>query len=103
MDVVLTAVIQSLPQVGIGSGLIVVLVLLLRRESSTEQRHTAELARINTAHDAELSEMRAEMTELRNSVRKLNSDLDTERSRRREIEDELADARRGTRRAGGAR
>ena len=47
MDAVLTAVFQSLPQVGVASGLIVVMVLLLRRESSTEERHAAELKRIN--------------------------------------------------------
>lgn len=103
MDVVLTAVIQSLPQVGIGSGLIVVLVLLLRRESTTEQRHAAELARINAVRDAELAEMRSEVAELRGSLRQLNTDLDAEIVRRRAIEDELADERRRIRRAGGAR
>lgn len=95
MDAVLTALGQSLPQLGIGSGILFVLVLLVRRESSTEQRHTAELTRINSAHDAELAEVRADVKELRAEVGRLNSELDTERHKRREIEDELAAARRG--------
>jgi Skp family chaperone for outer membrane proteins len=95
LDVVLTAVVQSLPQVGVASGLIVFVVLLLRRESSTEERHGAELRRINEAHDAELTEMRADIKELREAQDKLNRDLDAERALRRQIEDELAVARRG--------
>lgn len=95
MDAVLTAVMQSLPQVGVAGGLVVVMVLLLRRESSTEERHAAELTRINAAHDAELAEMRADIKELRAAQDRLNRDLDEERDRRRQIEDELAVARRG--------
>lgn len=95
MDAVLTAVVQSLPQLGIGGGLLLVLLLLLRRESATEDRHAAELARINSAHDAELAEMRADVRELRADVDRLHHELDAERAKRREIEDELAAARRG--------
>lgn len=95
MDAVLTAVVQSLPQVGVASGLLFVVVLLLRRESATEERHTAELRRINDAHDAELAEMRADIKELREKQDQLNAALDEERARRRQIEDELAAARRG--------
>lgn len=95
MDAVLTAVMQSLPQVGVASGLVVVMVLLLRRESSTEERHTAELKRINDLHDAELAEMRADIKELRELLDGVNRALDEERGRRRQIEDDLAVARRG--------
>lgn len=95
MDAVLTAVMQSLPQLGVAGGLVVVMVLLLRRESSTEERHAAELKRINEAHDAELAEMRADIKELRAAQDRLHRDLDDERARRRQIEDELAVARRG--------
>jgi Skp family chaperone for outer membrane proteins len=95
LDAVLTAVMQSLPQVGVASGLVVVMVLLLRRESSTEERHAAELRRINDLHDAELIEMRADIKELRESLDGVNRALDEERARRRQIEDELAVARRG--------
>lgn len=95
MDAVLTAVLQSLPQLGVASGLVVVVVLLLRRESSTEERHAAELRRIGEAHDAELVEMRGDIKELREAQDRLHRDLDEERTRRRQIEDELAVARRG--------
>jgi Skp family chaperone for outer membrane proteins len=95
LDAVLTAVVQSLPQAGVAGAALVVVVLLLRRESSTEERHTAELKRINDAHDAELAEMRADIKELRDSLDRVNAALDEERERRRGIEDELATARRG--------
>lgn len=95
VDAVVTAAVQSLPQMGIGGGLLLVVVLLLRRESSTEARHAAELARINAAHDAELTEMRTDIKQLRTEIDRLNEDLDTERSRRRRLEDELDTARRG--------
>jgi Skp family chaperone for outer membrane proteins len=95
LDAVLTAVMQSLPQVGVASGLVVVMVLLLRRESSTEERHAAELKRINELHDAELVEMRSDIKELRESLDGVNRALDDERGRRRQIEDDLAVARRG--------
>lgn len=94
MDAVLTAVTQSLPELGIGGIVVWVLLLLLRRESSTEERHAAEIARINRAHDEELAELREDVRHLRAQVDQLNADLDAERSRRREIEDELASARR---------
>lgn len=94
MDAVVTAAVQSLPQMGIGGGLLLVVVLLLRRESSTEARHGAELARINAAHDAELTEMRTDVKQLRTEIDRLNEDLDTERARRRRLEDDLDVARR---------
>lgn len=40
-------------------------VLLLRRESSSDARHTAELTRISELHDAELAELREENARLR--------------------------------------
>jgi Skp family chaperone for outer membrane proteins len=95
LDAVLTAVFQSLPQFGVAGGLLVVVVLLLRRESSTEQRHTAELKRINELHDAELTEMRADIKDLREQVDRVHHALDEERALRRQIEDQLAAARRG--------
>jgi Skp family chaperone for outer membrane proteins len=95
LDAVLTAVVQSLPQTGVAGVLLFVAVLLLRREASTEDRHAAELKRINEAHDAELAEMRADIKELREAQDKLNRVLDEERKLRRQIEDELAAARRG--------
>lgn len=95
MDAVLTAVTQSLPQLGIGGIVVWVLLLLLRRESSTEERHSAEIARINKAHDEELAELREDVKQLRSQVDQGHADLDAERKLRRQVEDELAQARRG--------
>ncbi|HEV2778538.1 MAG TPA: hypothetical protein VGX25_03985 [Actinophytocola sp.] len=81
MDAVLTAALQSLPSLGVMGGVGFVLLLLLRREASTEERHTAELKRITAAHDAELAELKA--------------DLADERRLRRELEAENRDLRRG--------
>lgn len=83
MDAVLTALGQKVPELGVTGALVFVLVLLLRRESSTEDRHAAELARVNAAHDAELKELQA--------------DIDRERTARRAAEDELGRLRRGAR------
>lgn len=82
MDAVLTAALQSLPPLGIMGGLGWLVVVLFRRESSTEERHTAELNRVNAAHDAELAELRADITR--------------ERIARREAQQELDDIRKGT-------
>ncbi len=92
MDAVLTAIVQRLPELSVGSVGMVLLVLLIRRESSTEGRHTAELDRVNAAHDAELVEKNAEIRELRARVSQLDAQLDEERKRRRKAEDA---ARRG--------
>lgn len=101
MDAVLTAVTQTAPQLGISGVLITVIVLLVRREASAEGRHAAELTRINTAHDAELDELRAEIRELRKYVDDLNAALDLEREQRRRAEDAAADAARRRPRGGG--
>lgn len=74
MDAVLLALGQKIPELGVTGALVFVLVLLLRRESATEERHAAELKRINAAHDAELEELR--------------TDVERERAARRRIEDE---------------
>ena len=101
MDAVLTAVLQSLPQLGLGGGSIVLVVLLLRREASTEERHAAELTRKDTlhaaeitrlrsAHDAELVELRSDVKGLRDQLDALQSAFDLERADRRKAEDDLA-------------
>lgn len=91
MDAVLTAVLQSVPQLGLGGGAVVLIVLLLRREASTEERHTAELARINSAHDDELRELRDDIKALRKQVDDLQATIDLERDQRRAAEDKLAE------------
>jgi len=98
VDAVITTLIGAAPQLG-GAGILIVIIgLLLRREtqdradyrtSLTElsTRHAAELARINEAHDAELAELRRELAGLRGQVTELHDLLDAERSRRRAAED----------------
>lgn len=94
MDAVLTAVLQSSPQLGVGSTLVVVILLLLRREGSAEERHSAELARITAAHDAEIKELREDIAQLRKQLDDVNAALDLERETRRQAEDALAAERR---------
>ncbi len=92
MDAVLTAVAQSAPQLGISGALVLVIVLLLRREASTETRHGTELERVMRAHDAELAELRTDITNLRKQVADGHAALDLERDKRRQIEDKVAAA-----------
>lgn len=109
MDAVLTSLIGAAPQLGVGSGLVVFFVLLVRsqvqdradhRAQMAEERaghatelrditgrHDAELARINADHDAELGELRKEIRGLRNQLAEVNRKLDEERALRRRAED----------------
>lgn len=98
MDAVLTAVLGAAPQLG-GAGLLVtVVVLLIRQNLAAAERYAtdlelartanaAELARVNTAHDAELAELRAEITRQRDLRTSAEQALDVERGRRRAAED----------------
>jgi peptidoglycan hydrolase CwlO-like protein len=95
LDAVLTAVLQSTPQLGIGGVLVVVIVLLLRREVSTEDRHASELRRVNEAHDAELRELRDDIQALRKQIGELQAAIDREREERRRAEDQVAELSRG--------
>ena len=97
MDAVFTAALQSAPQLGIGGIAAWIVVLLLKRESSSEDRHTIELRRVNDAHDAELAELRADIASLRKQVDDLQLKLDLEREERRKAEDAVAALRRGAR------
>lgn len=74
MDVVVQALLGALPSLGIYGGFGWVLVLLLRREATAEERHARELDRVNRAHDAELAER--------------DKDIERERAARRAAEDE---------------
>lgn len=80
MDVVLQSLLGALPSLGIYTGFGWVLILLLRREGTAEERHARELDRLNKAHDDELAE--------------LHRDVDRERAARRAVEDQLAVERR---------
>ena len=82
MDVFLQAMLGALPSLGIYTGFAWVLVLLIRREGSAEERHARELDRRDKAHDAELAE--------------LHRDVERERERRRAAEDEADKLRNST-------
>lgn len=83
MDVVVQSLLGALPSLGIYGGFAWVLILLLRREATAEERHARELDRLNKAHDDELAEK--------------NRDIERERERRRAAEEELASYLRSAR------
>ncbi len=110
MDALLSALVTKLPELGI-AGLALMLLLTSWRNAATdrgdyreslraaEERHAAEIARINREHDAEIAEIRATKAELRKRIDDLNAALDLEREARRSAEDRLS---RATRRRGDA-
>lgn len=110
MDALLSALVSKLPELGI-AGLALMLLLTSWRNSTTdrgdyrdalraaEDRHAAEIARINREHDAEIAEIRATKAELRQRIVELNAALDRELELRRAAEDR---ASRVTRRRGDA-
>lgn len=94
MDTSIDAVLGALPQAGAGGVFLFLLVLMVRRESTAQERFTAEYDRINAAHDAELSELREQLAAMRAQLEEMNQKLDSEREERRRAEDEAAEARR---------
>lgn len=89
------AVLGALPQAGVGGIFVAMLFLMFKRESTAQERFTAEYARINAAHDEELAELREEIRALRERIEELQLKLDIEREERRKAEDAAAEARRG--------
>lgn len=84
----------SIPTIG-GAGILLVIITVLGRLWLTgEKRHSDEIARVNTAHDAELEELRRDIAELRGLVDDLNKRLDEERDLRRKAQDDAAAALR---------
>lgn len=81
MDVFWQALLGALPSLGIYSGFAWVLVLLLRREGTAEERWARELDRLRKAHDDEMAEV--------------HRDVERERAARRTAEDELRSYLRG--------
>lgn len=94
MDAFLGSILSSIPQLGVGGGLAVVVVLLLRREAQANARHAAELHRITTSHDEELAELKTEIAGLRTQLEEVNRKLDEERDKRRAAEDAAPPRRR---------
>lgn len=98
MDGVITTLIGAAPQLGVAGVLLVLLGIVIRwgAQERTDNRaaiaelaarNSAELARVNADHDAELSELRKEIAGLRAQLEEVNSKLDAERERRRAAED----------------
>ncbi len=83
MDVFLQALLGALPSLGIYSGFAWVLILLLRREATAEERHAKELDRLRKAHDDELEELRQDVDRERAARRQAEAELRAERSRQR--------------------
>ena len=73
MDAVLLAVGQSLPEMGAFGLFVTIILLLLRRESATEARHTSEMQRQAKIHDEEIAEFQKRNRQLQKDI----SDLDT--------------------------
>jgi hypothetical protein len=65
VDAILTAVFQASPQLGGLTGLVALVVLLIRREAQTTDRHGTELDRMARIHDAERAELLEENTRIR--------------------------------------
>ncbi|WP_460441045.1 hypothetical protein [Amycolatopsis stemonae] len=63
-----------------------------------DRRNTAELKRVNEAHDEEIAELKRDIADLRAKVDELEARVDEERELRRAAEDRAAAAER---RAGG--
>lgn len=105
MDAVLSALVSKLPELGI-AGVALMLLLTSWRNNATdrgdyraalrdaEERHAAEIERINREHDAEIAEIRATKADLRKRIEDLNAALDLERETRRAAEERLSRARR---------
>lgn len=109
MDALLSALVSKLPELGI-AGLALVLLFTSWRNATSDRgdyrdalraaqdRHAAELERINREHDAELAEIRATKADLRKRIEDLNAAVDLEREARRAAEDRASEA---VRRSGG--
>lgn len=74
MDSPLSAVLGSIPQLGGAGLLVVIIVLLLRREGS-------ELSRARKAHDEDLAEKNAEIDRLQRRLREADDEIDRLRAR----------------------
>lgn len=91
------ALLGALPQAGVGGVVLWLLVLMLKREASAQERFTIEYDRINAAHNEELRELQEQIQALRDKLEELQLKLDLEREERRKAEDAAAEARRSIR------
>lgn len=91
----------SIPTIGGATILLVIIGVLGRLWLGAEGRHLAELTRINKAHDdelaerkADISQLKADILDLRGRIDELTHQVDTERRARWHAEDVAAEARR---------
>lgn len=75
MNAVLLAIGQSLPEMGAFGLFVTIILLLLRRESATEARHTSEMQRQAKIHDEEIAEIQNRNKELRKDIADLDIKL----------------------------
>ena len=116
MDAIIAPLLGAAPQLGGAGVLLVILVLLMRREATDRaeyrqaleaaaKRHDEETDRQRKAHDAEIAELKAHVDRLEKKVAELEAGrdqqvaqlqtrLDQEREARRRAEDMAAEARR---------
>ncbi|GAB3873748.1 hypothetical protein GCM10029964_014530 [Kibdelosporangium lantanae] len=96
---------QDLPSVGIAGALVLVIAYLLgsnfrdrvqheRALAARDGDHAAELSAVRAAYEADLAGLRVRLAALEKRLAELETELDTERERRRAAEDAAARARR---------
>lgn len=83
MDAVLNAVLGAAPELGGALALVIVVVLLIRREMQTTERHNTEMARLAAQYEKELAAEQAENVRLRAQRDAAEQATDVERAARR--------------------
>lgn len=102
MEATITAL-GSLGPIGIALIVLLVMSVIMGRERKahleqmTQLRTSrdAELERVNKAHDEELGELRKDISGLRNDIRELRAEMESERVARRVAEEEAHRLRMG--------
>lgn len=93
MDTLLPTIAQYAPSVGISGLLVVIIIILIRREGRVERTHAdaldrqdrlhaAAVERLNRDHDAELAELNVKIRDLRRDIDALDRQLSLERTAR---------------------
>lgn len=81
-------ILGAIPTVGPYGILILIIVYLMKLLLGSDSRHSAELDRVNKAHDSELLELRADIKELREQVDRVTRIVEDERQLRYRAEEE---------------
>lgn len=93
MDTILPTVLPYVPSWGVGGLLVIIIVILIRREARVETAHAAALdrqdrlhaasvERLNRDHDDELTELNVKIRDLRRDIDALDRQLSLERAAR---------------------